>query len=159
MRATTLPSLSSLLAIPIFLFVLVAARPPPTHPPNCPYSTDLAGHGRVFLRCFYQPSLATQPGGYREFTKGFFWNDFTITDLTPNYPGPNGEKLPVIGTYANSRIRFADLLQKYIPKFYEIFGNVQLDGSLPSYGGRQDDNCLGYDWESHYTATLLKPYG
>jgi hypothetical protein len=162
MRATLSRPTRSLLFI-TFLSTLIAVtlqRPPPYHAPNCPFGSQLAGYGRVFLRCWYDPASAASYGGYRPYTKDYFWKNFTITDVTPNYPGPKkGERLPPPGNYATSRIQFADIFDKYIPKFYEIFGNLQPDYSLPTGGGFADGDCLTYEWESHYTATLLKPYG
>jgi hypothetical protein len=138
-----------------------AQRSGPTHPPLCPYASELAGRGRVFLRCWYgYEEIMANQGGYREFTAHHFWDNFTVTDVTSTYPAPqgNGKTLPPPGNYATSRIQFSDIHERYIPDFLEVF-NYTLNGDLPSYGYRDEKDCLTYKWESSYVATLLKPYG
>jgi hypothetical protein len=159
--STPLRAVAFYLSITIFLSALVAARPPPVHPPNCPYESDLQGHRRVLTRCFYEPELATTwPGGYRDFTKTLFRNDFMITDETPNYPAPEkGKMLPPPGNWAKSRLQFADKLQEYIPQIYAIIGNVHTDDNKPQSGYRDENDCLTFHSEGYYLGTLLKPYG
>ena len=151
------------LLLPLLLLLVThisAQRPGPVHPPLCPYASELAGRGRVFLRCWYDYQSIQELGGYREFTKNHMWDNLTVTDITDNYPAPQGQgqKLPPFGTYAKSRFQFSDIHEKYIPKFNEYF-NFTRDDNAPSFGFRDENDCLTYHWQSHYLATLMKPYG
>jgi hypothetical protein len=162
MRAKICPPLGLALFIALFLSTFAAAAPQgsaPPPPPDCPLGSHLAGSGRDLIRTYYSPSIS-EAGGYRLYTEKRFADEFTITDLTPDYPArQKGKKYPPPGTYATSRLQFADLFQKYINKPYEFFGNVQIDDRFPYGGAAKPGDCFTYEWESTYGATMLKPYG
>jgi hypothetical protein len=114
--------------------------------------------GLIYLR--FDPQSIIANGGYEAIAANHFWPNCSITDITPNYPAPQkGKTLPPPGNYAKSRDQFVKYHEKYVPKFFEIFGNVEMDGNKPSYGYRLENDCLTYHWENTYLATLLKNYG
>lgn len=161
MRGPSIWPSGLLLSLLLFLITHTAAGPGQVHPPLCPYGSELAGRGRVFLRCWYDyQDIKKYSGSYRAFTKGQMWDNLTVTDITPNYPAPegHGKFLSPFGEYAENRFQFSDLHEKYIPKFDKTFDFTH-DVNAPSYGYRDENDCLTYHWESHYLATLLKPYG
>lgn len=65
-----------------------------------------------------------------------------------------GEAAP-FGEYAKSRVQFSSVHENYVPKFNEIF-KYALDGSLPSFGYRDETDCLTYHWESSYLGTIVE---
>ncbi|KAF7513898.1 hypothetical protein GJ744_006512 [Endocarpon pusillum] len=160
MHGLPLQHFGLILSLLLLTTSISAQRPGPVHPPLCPYSSELAGRGRVFLRCWYDYSGVQSNGGYLAFTQPHMWDNLTVTDITDNYPAPEGKgtKLPPFGEYAKSRVQFSSVHENYVPKFNEIF-KYTLDGNLPSFGYRDETDCLTYHWESSYLGTLLKPYG
>jgi hypothetical protein len=162
---STLPHSLAVLATLLSLstFTLAAPRGPggPTHKPNCPYSSVEQGNNRVFLRFWYDPTdLIESNGGYRAYTEDHFFDDFSITDKTPNYPSPiKGVKFPPPGKYARSRLQFADIHSWVVPQAEAVFGKPRTDPNYPGGGGMDDNDCLTFRWKHRLLATLLKPYG
>lgn len=152
-----------LILLSLSIFTRAAPRGPggPYHKPNCPYNSVEQGNTRVFLRFWYDPTdLIESNGGYRAYTDDHFFDDFTITDTTPNYPSPNkGIKFPPPGNYARSRLQFADIHSWVIPQAESIFGKPNTDPNYPGGGSMDDNDCLTYRWNHHILATLQKPYG
>jgi hypothetical protein len=156
----------------LLLSSLVAAAPNPTpvaeplrRPrqspvPGCPSYHDLTAENKYFLRTLEAPEVPTFFKGYEGFTEYYFWDNFTITDTTPNFPAPQkGKKLPPPGKWAKSRLQFAKGLEENLPKFREIFGNIEQNPNELNYGGMQGEDCLTAFWEGNYLAKLKKPYG
>ncbi|KAF7514111.1 hypothetical protein GJ744_004436 [Endocarpon pusillum] len=133
----------------------------PTHKPNCPYNSVEQGNTRVLNRFWYDTSdLIESNGGYRAYTENHFFDDFSITDNTPNYPGPvKGAKLPRPGNYACSRLQFADIHSAVVPQAEAVLGKPDTDPTYPGGGGMDDNDCLIYRWHHRLLATLQKPYG
>ena len=151
-----------------FLLTLVslsqaAPRGPggPAHQPNCPYQSVLTGNTRVFNRFWYDPNdLLESNGGYRTYTEDHFFDDFTITDNTPNYPSPvKGIMFPPPGKYAQSRLEFADKHSWVVPAAESIFGKPRTDDNYAGGGDTDDNDCLIHRWSHRLLATLRQPYG
>lgn len=143
---------------------LEVRRPPPKAAPGCPTARFLHAQTREFLGNFYDPSIPKQYaafGGYDGFTKDKLWYNFTIKDITPNYPAAEkGKKIPPLGRWAKSRRQFADKLNVEMPKIFKVLGNIHYDENKVWYGGTLDDNdCLTGFWKGTYIATLKEAYG
>ncbi len=135
-------------------------RPRPPIIPGCPSYKDLTTINKYFLRTISAPEVATFYKGYDGFTQDYFWDNFTITDTTPNYPAAQkGKKRPAPGRWAKSRLQFAKGLTEGIPKFREIYGNIEQDPNELNFGGMEGNDCLTAFWEGTYTAKLRKAYG
>jgi hypothetical protein len=136
-------------------------RPPrPSTVPGCPSYRDLISLNKRFIRTIAAPEIATFYQGYYGFTADYFWDNFTITDTTANYPAAQkGKKKSAPGTWANSRTQFAKGLTEGIPEFRTIYGNIEEDPNELNYGGQEGDDCLTAFWKGTYTATLKKAYG
>ncbi len=137
-------------------------RPPQGHAPGCP-TANFAHHlSQIFLQSIYDPpsSIEKQFGGYDAFTRDYFWDNFTIKDITPNYPAEkNGGKLAPLGRWAKSRFTYRNKLKEVVPAIRKIFGDIHWDENELYFGGTEDNDCLTAFWKGTYIATLLKPYG
>ena len=133
----------------------------PVHKPNCPYNSVEQGNTRVFNRFWYDPTdLIESNGGYRAYTEDHFFDDFTITDNTPDYPTHlKGIKFAPPGAYARSRLQFADIHSWVLPEVKKVFGKPATDPNYPGGGEMDGSDCLIYRWRHRLLATLLKPYG
>ena len=152
---------STLLALSVLTEAAPRGPGGPFHGPNCPYNSVEQGNTRVFLRFWYDPSdLIESYGGYRAYTEDHFFDDFSITDNTPNYPSAvKGVKAPPPGNYARSRLQFADIHSSVIPQAESVLGKPNTDPNYAGGGGMDDNDCLTYRWHHHILATLQKPYG
>ena len=158
-------ALANSCALLLTLLALTQAAPRgpggPVHKPNCPYAFSEQGNTRLLLRFWYDPTgLIESNGGYRAYTQNHFFDDFTITDNTPDYPSPiKGLKFPPPGTYARSRTQFADIHSVVVPQAEAVFGKPITDPNYPGGGSMDDNDCLKFHWNHHILATLQKPYG
>lgn len=145
--------------------VIVEPRKPPQRAaPGCPTAKFLHRQAEYFLRTYYDPSIPKEYaefGGYHGFTQDWYWDNFTVTDNTPNYPAEQkGKKRAPPGNWAKSRRQFSDKLNEVVPKIRSIFGDIKPNYEELYYGGLVDDNeCLTGFWKAVYTAKLKKPYG
>lgn len=159
--AHSLAVLATLLSYSCFVEAIPRGPGGPYHAPGCPYNSVLQGRNRVFLRFWHDPSnLIESAGGYRASTENHFFDDFTITDNTPNYPSPvKGVSFPPPGNYARSRLQFADIHSWIIPKARKVFGNVEQAPDSPFGMGQDPNDCLKFSREMRLLGTLLRPYG
>ncbi|ERF72035.1 hypothetical protein EPUS_04953 [Endocarpon pusillum Z07020] len=135
-------------------------KPPPKAPPGCPTARYLHSLSKYFLRSFYDPDIKKQFGSYEGYTQDWFWDQFSITDTTPNYPAEQkGKKLAAPGRWAKSRREFSNILTEVIPKIRNVLGDIHLDENELSSGGMEGNDCLTGVWKATYIATLKKPYG
>jgi hypothetical protein len=143
--------------------VLEPRKPPQKAAPGCPTGKFAHRLVKYSLRSFYDDSIAEEfakTGGYNGFTEGWFWDNFTITDETPNYPAKEkGKKLPAPGKWAKSRRQFGDTLTRVLPEIRKVLGDVRWDENELYFGGMDDKDCLTGFWTGTYIATLKKPYG
>ncbi len=161
MQFATTRSLSVLLTL--LSLSRAASRGPggPSHRPNCPYQSVLAGKTRVFNCLWYDPSdLIESNGGYRIYTENHFFDDFTITDNTANYLSPvTGTKLPPPSKYARSRLEFTDIHSWVIPEVEKIFCKPRTNDNYAGGGDIDENDCLTHRWNHRLLATLQQPYG
>ncbi len=135
-------------------------RTPQRAAPGCPTSRFIHFRSQYFLRSFYDPDIKKNFGSYEGFTEDTFWDKFTITDKTSNYPAnEKGKKLPAPGKWATSRLQFSQKLTEVIPKIRSVLGDIHWDENELYFGGMDDRDCRTGFWKATYIATLKKPYG
>jgi hypothetical protein len=135
-------------------------KPPQPHAPGCPTARFAHAQSQYFLRGLYEDDIVKKFGSYNGYTQDRFWDNFTIKDITPNYPAATkGKKLPAPGRWAKSRFGFGNKLTEVLPKIRDIFGDIRTDDNELNFGGSDDKDCLTAFWKGTYIATLRKPYG
>ena len=160
--------LSGLLALLLSISLLsssVTASPVPDpaavakrRAPGCPSVKVLPAQNRLFYGTLTRPEIATFDGGYYDFVKDYYTDNFTITDTTTNYPTwIVGKKRPVLGTWAKSETQFAKGLTKYLPKIRDIF-NIEVDGDVVTAGG-QGAKCKETTMKATFIAKLKRNFG
>lgn len=160
-----LPGLLALFLSISLLSSLVTASPVPDpatvakrRTPGCPSVKVLPSQNRLFYGTLTRPEIATFDGGYYKFVKDYYSDNFTITDTTANYPTwIEGEKRPVLGTWAKSGTQFAKRLTENLPKIREIF-DIEVDDNVVTSSGK-GTKCKETNMKATFTANLKKNFG
>ena len=125
--------------------------------PGCPSVKVLPSQNRLFYGTLTRPEIATFDGGYYEFVGNYYSDNFTITDTTSNYPTwTEGEKRPVLGTWAKSGTQFAKGLTENLPKIRDIF-DIEVNGSVVTSGG-EGTKCRETYMKATFTAKLKRDF-